>query len=386
MKVYDLRTFKALPPVSFSEGPGFINILPRRASSIVITSTRGLVNVVDTTNPVGGGEFYQVSLSCINASSALTTREKLDVNSYISSVAVSATGVYVAFGDADGNIQLMTAGDEEGELPFNGFEGQPVEWPDVPEPIPDMEWTDSTPLNSIGMPYYDSLLLSSWSSKLLPPNPTYPPPPKIPTQILNSMKVTEFVGYATMPKELQGKRNVVSTDLKKDMGRFRSARPRSGEVSLWISTFLQDIELLRRLNLKLRLRKVLKKFRAHIAKSPSSTQNSGSKTSTLREFTFSYIWAHGSYPEPIDSTTRLSIADSSRTSSIRTRTRSYKLCITVFRYDDLQSPISFQIAIESIVFCASWDSPCACSAMLAVSTARLATFARRSVYLRKVRR
>ncbi|KAL5528994.1 hypothetical protein ACEPAG_4968 [Sanghuangporus baumii] len=213
VKIYDLRSFKALPPVSFSEGPGFINVLPRRASSIVITSTRGLVNIVDTTNPAGGGEFYQ-----------------LDVNSYISSAAVSATGVYLAFGDADGNVQLMTAGDEEGTLPFNGFEGQPVEWPDVPEPIPVIEWTDSTPLNSIGMPYYDSLLLSSWTSKFLPANPSYPPPPKIPTQISNSMKVNEFVGYATLPKELQGRRNVVSTDSKKDTGRFRSARPRSSEL------------------------------------------------------------------------------------------------------------------------------------------------------------
>ncbi|THH06212.1 hypothetical protein EW145_g4234 [Phellinidium pouzarii] len=207
VKVYDIRSFKALPPVSFSAGPGFINLLPRRSSSVVVTSTMGLINIVDTSNPGDGGEFYQ-----------------LDVPSYVSSVAVSATGVYIAFGDADGNIHLMTAADEEGSLPFNGFEGQPIEWPDVPEPLPDINWTESTPLNSIGMPFYDSPLLSSWTPKFLPASLAYPPPAKIPMQIENSMKVNEFVAYATMPKELQGRRNVVSTGPKRDTARFRSGR------------------------------------------------------------------------------------------------------------------------------------------------------------------
>ena len=81
------------------------------------------------------------------------------------------------------------------------------------------------------MPYYDTKLLSSWTPKFLPQNLSYPPPPKIPTQVLNSMKVSEFVAYAALPKELQGKRNVVVADAKKGTARFRSLRPRSQEVS-----------------------------------------------------------------------------------------------------------------------------------------------------------
>lgn len=80
------------------------------------------------------------------------------------------------------------------------------------------------------MPYYDSKLLSSWTPKFLPSNVSYPPPAKIPSQVLNSMKMTEFVGYAAMPKELQGKRNVVASDSKKGTARFRSLRPRSQDV------------------------------------------------------------------------------------------------------------------------------------------------------------
>jgi PAB-dependent poly(A)-specific ribonuclease subunit 2 len=63
--------------------------------------------------------------------------------SYISSTAVSPTGAYMAFGDADGTIHLITA-DEDGSLPFNGFDGQPIEWADPPEPLPEIAWTDST--------------------------------------------------------------------------------------------------------------------------------------------------------------------------------------------------------------------------------------------------
>lgn len=43
------------------------------------------------------------------------------------------------------------------------------------------------------------------------------------------MKVNEFVGYATMPKELQGKRNVVTAP-KNNQGRFRSGKGRAEEV------------------------------------------------------------------------------------------------------------------------------------------------------------
>jgi hypothetical protein len=48
----------------------------------------------------------------------------------------------MAFGDSDGVIHIMTAADEG--MPFNGCEGQPVEWADNPETLPEIEWTDNT--------------------------------------------------------------------------------------------------------------------------------------------------------------------------------------------------------------------------------------------------
>ena len=51
---------KPLPPLPFPSGPAFINLLPMRSSSLVVTSNEGLVNIVDTSNPTSVNEFYQV--------------------------------------------------------------------------------------------------------------------------------------------------------------------------------------------------------------------------------------------------------------------------------------------------------------------------------------
>ena len=126
VKVYDLRNLKALPPIPFSAGPSFITRLSNRPSTLAITSNQGLIQIVDTTNP-NANEFYQ-----------------LDAPSFISSVAVSPTAAYMAFGDSDGAIHLLSAADEEAMLPFNGFEGKPIDWADSPEPLPEITWTDGT--------------------------------------------------------------------------------------------------------------------------------------------------------------------------------------------------------------------------------------------------
>lgn len=64
--------------------------------------------------------------------------------SYVSSVAVSPTGAYVALGDADGTVHLMSASTEEETVPFNGYSGKEIEWADSPAPLPDIVWNDST--------------------------------------------------------------------------------------------------------------------------------------------------------------------------------------------------------------------------------------------------
>ncbi|KAG8829897.1 poly(A)-specific ribonuclease [Serendipita sp. 400] len=207
VKIFDSRNFKAMSSFTFSAGPSFLNVHPKKSTILVLTSNTGVVNIVDVLNPASG-EFHQ-----------------LDVPSYVTSSSVSPTADYIAFGDADGVIHLLSSVQDDG-LPFNGFEGQPVEWADEPEPLPDIEWTDSTPLNLIGMPYYTDYLLSAYDKTFQTVPEHYPPPIKIPPQVLASLKQVDGVSFAQLPRELQGKRNVIPLAPTKRQGRFRSEKAR----------------------------------------------------------------------------------------------------------------------------------------------------------------
>uniref|UniRef100_D8PTC9 PAN2-PAN3 deadenylation complex catalytic subunit PAN2 n=1 Tax=Schizophyllum commune (strain H4-8 / FGSC 9210) TaxID=578458 RepID=D8PTC9_SCHCM len=212
VKVFDLRQL-ATPATTilFNSGPSFISAIPKRPSCVAIASASGLVNIVDATKPAASSnEFYQ-----------------LDTSSYITSMAVSPTGTYMAFGDADGMINLLSQADESAVVPFNGFDGKPVEWADTVPPLPDIEWDEHTPLNSIGLPYYEEPLLSAWSPRRS--TNFYPPPMKIPPQILSALKFNDNVGYAPLPKELKGRRNMTLTTARRTNGRFRSGKAR-GQV------------------------------------------------------------------------------------------------------------------------------------------------------------
>lgn len=211
VKVYDLRTMRPLPPIAFSSGPAFIQVLPKRVSSIVVVSNQGLVNVVDVSNFSSPSEFHQ-----------------LDISSHLTSFSVSPTGTYMAFGDAEGVIHLISQA-EDSVTPFSGFEGQPIPWVDTPAPLPNIEWEASTPLNSIGLPYYDTQLLSSWSSQFATTIGDFPSPTKIPPQVLNTMKTKDNIAYAALPKELRGRRNVISVGPSRGNGRFRSGRSKPTE-------------------------------------------------------------------------------------------------------------------------------------------------------------
>lgn len=81
------------------------------------------------------------------------------------------------------------------------------------------------------MPAYNEMLLSSWTPKFLPSNPTWPPPPKIPQQVLNDLQMRHGLLSAALPRDLKGKRNVVPTLSKgRSEGRFRSDRGRRSSV------------------------------------------------------------------------------------------------------------------------------------------------------------
>ncbi|KAJ1309756.1 hypothetical protein OPQ81_006521 [Rhizoctonia solani] len=191
VKVFDMRTLRPLSPIPFADLPSFIKVHPKKPTTIVITSSQGFVNVIDVAQPGGTPDFVQAPTS-----------------SYLTSAAISPEGDYVALGDTEGFVHLLSSVPENVSepVPLNGFEGEPVVWAHKPD-LPDIHWTDETPLSTIGLPYYKTPLLSSQLSLAVPHGiQAYPLRQKSPRKCL-----------------IQCVRNVAPT-AQVESGRFRSTR------------------------------------------------------------------------------------------------------------------------------------------------------------------
>ncbi|GJJ12243.1 hypothetical protein Clacol_006484 [Clathrus columnatus] len=224
VRIFDLRALRPLTPIPFLAGPAFINVHPAKGSTVIVTSSQGVVGVIDVLNQgTTAPEFNQVETAA-----------------FLTATAISYTGDYLAFGAADGSLRLLST--SNGDIPFNGFEGQAIPWADALDPFPDISWNDETPLNSIGLPYYDTPLLSATSREFYQSVP-FLPAPRIPQQILNSMKTVDFIGYAALPKELRGKRNMVLGNTRTREGRFRSSRASKQNIPDSPTSYLQTSEI-----------------------------------------------------------------------------------------------------------------------------------------------
>ncbi|CED82537.1 pab-dependent poly-specific ribonuclease subunit pan2 [Phaffia rhodozyma] len=254
VKVFDVRTFKPLPAISFETGPAFVLPDLKKQDSMIVVSVQGSFMAVEIGKP-WEARFHQ-----------------LDVSTYVTSAAISSSGSFLAFGDAGGNHHIWSSiqdplSSEIDSVTFNGFEGIQTEWPDavteasIPTltvdappppsvsvaPVMGMPTSNNEedpsrlePLNLIGMPHYTTPLLSNIpASTYCPPtSPFFNPPAKIPASVLGTMRMVDFVGYAQTPRELKGTRNRVGPRKKKagEGGpggpRFRSEQtrePREGD-------------------------------------------------------------------------------------------------------------------------------------------------------------
>ncbi|KAL9932023.1 hypothetical protein V8E36_009084 [Tilletia maclaganii] len=226
VKVHDIRANRALVPLAFaaSGGPALLAVHPKQNTTVFVTGPQGHFQVVDANNP-GDSSFYQTS-----------------TGSFVTSMALSPSADFLAFGGSDGSIRLWTSmSQSEVELGsglpdldkrFCVYETPEPEGPDVPANLnPRKEvWRRDTPLSALGLPFYDTPLLSSfdqWSYYAGAASPLFNPPAKPNPAILATMRQTDFVGYASLPRHLRGKRNAVqvsSQDDNPDTNGFERAR------------------------------------------------------------------------------------------------------------------------------------------------------------------
>ena len=196
IKVHDLRTMRPLVPIPFAApgGPSLLAIHPKLSTTVLVSSPQGHFQIVDVGNP-GEGRFFQ-----------------LNSGSFITSLALSPSADFLAFGDADGSVRLWSSSSDASSLRFNQFPANPVEMPDPIEPPPFVNWTTETPLSSIGMPHYSDNLLSSfdYDQYATDASPLFNPPAKIDPTVLGSMRTVDYISYAPLPRHLRGRRNQIS--------------------------------------------------------------------------------------------------------------------------------------------------------------------------------
>lgn len=194
VKVHDLRTMRALVPIPFSAtgGPALLAVHPKRSSTVIVAAPSGQFQIVDVGN-LGEATFHQVPVS-----------------SYLTSISMSPSAEFLAFGEADGSVRLWASSNEASH--FTSYSSAPVEMPDVPETPDAINWTTETSLSKVGLPYYDEPLLSavSYDDYASSASPLFNPPLKIDAAVLNSIRTVDKVSYAPLPRHLRGKRNVIT--------------------------------------------------------------------------------------------------------------------------------------------------------------------------------
>ena len=215
VKVFDVRAMRPLTSISFPSLPAYIKPHPRNSNTLIAVSAQGQLQVSDLSNPS-------------NVSFA-----NVETDSYLTTMAIAPTGEGLAFGDADGLLYLWSAAEYGTQPKYTRFD-QPIEMPEPPEPVKQVNWSSDTPLGMVGMPYYDQPLLSiiPWANYASPYSPHGQPPQKIDQALLASMKTVDFVGYAVNPKTTKRNQavlrggNMREAKRKMDVPLFRSERER----------------------------------------------------------------------------------------------------------------------------------------------------------------
>ncbi|BGP54203.1 hypothetical protein JCM8202_001336 [Rhodotorula sphaerocarpa] len=184
LKIFDARYLRPLTPIPFPTPPAFVRFHPRLSGNVVVASSEGRVQTLDLKD-IGRGSVFQV-----------------ETPNVLTSMAISPTGEGLAFGDADGYVHLWAAQPEEGDAKFCRFEGE-IEMPDPVEPPQRVAWHDDTPLNSIGMPYYDTSLLSLLPGHMTAKHTASHRRVPLDPHVLTSAKTVDFVGYASYPAHLR---------------------------------------------------------------------------------------------------------------------------------------------------------------------------------------
>ncbi|KAL6918053.1 hypothetical protein FSHL1_009482 [Fusarium sambucinum] len=178
LNVFDLKKMSSMPPIPFPAGAAFVRMHPRMLTTSIVISQSGQIHIVDLMN--------------INTSNV----RQANTLALIGMFEIAPSGDAMALTDSESNIHLWGS---PSKLRFVEYP-QPVEFATPQEPVPNIEWTDETPLNTIGMPYYREVLASAWPAI---PCDVGAPPVKFDAQFMSGLKATEFGLYGRNTRGLR---------------------------------------------------------------------------------------------------------------------------------------------------------------------------------------
>ncbi|KAK8210676.1 ubiquitin carboxyl-terminal hydrolase-domain-containing protein [Phyllosticta capitalensis] len=176
--VFDLKTLHPLPPIPFHVGASFVRMHPRMSTTSIVASQSGQLQVVDLMNP-NTANVRQVNL----------------YDTYLTSLEMAPSGEALALTDALCGVRIWGS---PTKVRFTD-QSQPTEFPDHVIPPPKMDWSNDTPLSTVGMPYYRETLLSAWPSHLI--FEVGAPPPKVDPVVQASLKRAEMGHWAHNPRK-----------------------------------------------------------------------------------------------------------------------------------------------------------------------------------------
>ncbi|KAM3069667.1 poly(A)-specific ribonuclease [Clarireedia jacksonii] len=183
VNVFDLKKMVALPPIPFPPGAAFVRMHPRMLTTSIVVSQTGQMHIVDLMN---------VNTSNVRQANVLTALRSLEI---------APSGEAIALSDIECNVHIWGS---PTRLRFAEL-STPTEFADPDEKPTHTEWSNDTPLSTVGMPYYREQLLSAWPSHMI--FEVGAPPLKVDSSFLISPKATEWAIYGRNARK--GLRNQV---------------------------------------------------------------------------------------------------------------------------------------------------------------------------------
>lgn len=194
LMVYDLRMIKAISPIQVMLVPYQLRFLPSMSSRIVVLSSLGQVQLVDTaalsTPQMSMFQIHSAALEGCN----------------IMSLDISPSNQCMAFGDTSNSVHLYSSVAEPILNPY----ARDSEFADPIETLPPMDICDELAIySSVPRPHLPpgqtTYLSDFWPERFM--RPAHRPTPEVDPEILKSMKVVGTIGYARNLSNM--KRNVV---------------------------------------------------------------------------------------------------------------------------------------------------------------------------------